>query len=101
MIRLKVREVAQQRGITTITELATRCGLAYDTAADFWHGRMKRVDLVVLDRVCKALQCQVVDVFEQTDDRRAARIAGGQPYTIRAALGEAPGGVVASSGLPS
>lgn len=87
MIRLRVREVAQSRGITTITELATQAGLAYDTAADFWHARMKRIDLVVLDRVCRTLRCRVEEILEQTEDRRAARIAGSQPYTTRAALG--------------
>lgn len=101
MIKLKVREVAESRGISTITELAARCGLAYDTASDFWHGRMKRVDLAVLDRVCKALQCRIEDVFEQTDDWRAARIAGRQPITIRAALCEATGSGGTVPALPS
>ena len=98
MIRLRVQEVAQRQGITTITELAAQANLAYDTAADFWHGRMKRVDLAVLDRLCKALHCRVEDVFEQTNDRRAARIAGSQPHTIRAAWAE---GVVGVGALPT
>ena len=101
MIKLKVREVAESRGITTITELAARCALAYDTASDFWHGRMKRVDLTVLDRVCKALQCRIEDVFEQNDDWHAARIAGRQTITIRAALSEVTGPVGAAPALPS
>ena len=75
MIRLRVREVAQSRGITTITDLANEAGLAYDTAADFWHARMKRVDLAVLDRVCKKLKCRVEEVLEQTDDRLARHTA--------------------------
>lgn len=101
MIRLRVQEVAQRQGITTITELAAQANLAYDTAADFWHGRMKRVDLVVLDRLCKALHCRVEDVFEQIDDWRTARIAGSQPHTIRAAWSEGVGKVSALSTPPS
>ena len=71
MIRLKVREVAQQRGITTIKEFAARAGLAYDTAADLWHSRMKRLDLATLERVCRTLHCRPDEVIELTEDRMA------------------------------
>lgn len=75
MIRVRVQEVARSRGITTIKELGNRAGLAYDTASDFWHGSIKRVDLVVLDRICKALQCRIEDVLEQVADRPALHLA--------------------------
>ena len=55
MIQLRVQELARARGITTITELAQRADLAYDTARDLWHGRMQRIDRDVLGRVCRAL----------------------------------------------
>ncbi|MCU0492380.1 MAG: helix-turn-helix transcriptional regulator [Chloroflexaceae bacterium] len=64
MITLRVQAVAQSRGITTIKDFAEKAQLAYDTAADLWHGRMKRIDLVVFYRVCKALQCAPSDLLD-------------------------------------
>lgn len=43
-----VREVAIERGLTTITALAEQAGLDYDTTRDLWHGRMQRIDRDVL-----------------------------------------------------
>ena len=63
MVQLRVKELATQRGITTITELAERADLAYDTARDLWHGRMQRIDRDVLGRVCKALGVTPGDVL--------------------------------------
>ncbi|MFV9505399.1 MAG: helix-turn-helix domain-containing protein [Oscillochloridaceae bacterium umkhey_bin13] len=63
MIELRIQEVAKERGILTIKGLADRAALAYDTAADLWHGRMKRLDLEVLNRVCMALDCVPSDLL--------------------------------------
>lgn len=68
MIELRVQEVARARGILTIKGLAERAALAYDTAADLWHGRMKRMDLEVLNRVCMALDCGPSDLLSFTRD---------------------------------
>jgi putative transcriptional regulator len=68
MIELRVQEVAREKGVLTIKELAARAKLAYDTAADLWHGRMKRVDLEVLNRVCHALDCTPSDLLAYTRD---------------------------------
>ena len=63
MVNLRVRELAEERGITTITELAERAHLAYDTARDLWHGRMQRIDRDVLGRVCLALGVKPGDIL--------------------------------------
>jgi putative transcriptional regulator len=60
--------VARARGILTIKGLADEARLAYDTAADLWHGRMKRIDLEVLNRVCMALDCTPSDLLSFTRD---------------------------------
>ncbi len=67
MVNLRVRELANEKGITTIKELAARAGLAYDTAADLWHGRMQRIDRDVLARVCKALGVRPGDLLVLDD----------------------------------
>jgi DNA-binding Xre family transcriptional regulator len=63
MISLRVQELARERGITTITELAEKANLAYDTARDLWHGRMQRIDRDVLGRVCLALRVEPGDIL--------------------------------------
>ena len=67
VVQLRVRELANERGITTITALAERAGLAYDTARDLWHGRMQRIDRDVLGRVCKALGVRPGDLLVLED----------------------------------
>jgi DNA-binding Xre family transcriptional regulator len=68
MIELRVQEVARARGVDTIKALSERAKLAYDTASDLWHGRMKRVDLEVFNRVCHALDCTPSDLLHFTRD---------------------------------
>src|SRR5690349_14237960 len=63
MIILRVKQVARERGIEYIKDLAERAGLAYDTAADLWHGRMQRIDRDVLSRVCAALNATPCDLL--------------------------------------
>jgi DNA-binding Xre family transcriptional regulator len=63
VVYLRVQELARERGITTITDLAERANLAYDTARDLWHGRMQRIDRDVLGRVCLALDVKPGDIL--------------------------------------
>lgn len=63
MVNLRVQELARERGITTITDLAEKANLAYDTARDLWHGRMQRIDREVLGRVCIALAVTPGDIL--------------------------------------
>lgn len=63
MIRWKVRQLAEARG-WNIGQLAEEAEIAYSSALDFWHGRARRVDLAVLNRLCNALECRPGDVFE-------------------------------------
>jgi DNA-binding Xre family transcriptional regulator len=63
-VGLRIKEVAQARGITTIKALAEAADLAYDTAADYWHGRMQRIDRDVLARICKALDTTPGELLE-------------------------------------
>jgi len=84
-IKWRVREVALQKGLTSM-QLAELAGINKNTATALWHGRPTRVDIPTLERLCKALECRIEDILEQTEEWRAAHIAGGQPNTMRAAL---------------
>jgi putative transcriptional regulator len=68
----RVRELAEQQEITTITQLAAAVGVAYDTAADLWHARARRIDLGTLERVCIALNCTPGDLLVLSNERIAS-----------------------------
>ena len=71
MIINRTAAVARGRGITTITELAMRTGLAYNTAHALFTGRSTRIDHETLDRLCAALGVQPGDLFVYEPQRTA------------------------------
>jgi DNA-binding Xre family transcriptional regulator len=73
-------------------QLAEQAGINKNTATALWHGRPTRVDLPTLERLCKALECRLEDILEQSEEERlAARVAGRQTNTTRAAEVEPTG----------
>ena len=52
MVQVWVRELANERGSTTIPE---RAELTDTPARALWHGRLQRIDRDVLGRVCTVL----------------------------------------------
>ena len=63
MIVNRVGEIARWRGITKITDLAERAGLAYNTAHALYTGRTTRIDYDTLDRLCATLDVQPGDLL--------------------------------------
>lgn len=63
MIINRIGEVARRRGITKVTELAERTGLAYQTAHALFTGRTTRIDYETLDRLCATLEAQPGDLL--------------------------------------
>jgi putative transcriptional regulator len=63
MIVNRTAAIARGRGILTITALAARTGLAYNTAHALYTGRTTRIDHDTLDRLCAALDAQPGDLF--------------------------------------
>ena len=81
MIRLRVKEVAEQQGIPDATELARRTGVAYATAYRLWKGDIggtergeRSIGIVTLYRVAKALRVRTSELYAE-DDRRALATA--------------------------
>jgi transcriptional regulator with XRE-family HTH domain len=75
MLRLKVKEVAEQGGIPDAAELSRRTGISYDTAYRLWRGEVggtsrgeRSIGVMTLYRVAKALGVKVADLIEE--DRR-------------------------------
>lgn len=71
MLKLKVREIAEQQGITDPVGLASRVGVAYATAYRLWQGQLgsddRGVGVLLLYRVARALKVPFFDLFEETE----------------------------------
>jgi putative transcriptional regulator len=74
MIVNRVGEIARKRGITKITELAERSGLAYNTAHALFTGRTTRIDYDTLNRLCETLNVQPGDLLVHVSDPSHANL---------------------------
>jgi DNA-binding Xre family transcriptional regulator len=63
MIELRVRELAEQRGITNPFSLSKESGVAYSNCYKLWNGQHKMISLDTIDRLCDALKCEPGDII--------------------------------------
>jgi DNA-binding Xre family transcriptional regulator len=71
MVLLKVRELAEKRGITNPLALSKRSGLAYANCWKIWHDQQTRIDLSTIDSLCNALECEPGDFIIRVKERKA------------------------------
>lgn len=71
MVRLRIRELAEQRGLN-ITELSRQARIGYSTAHALWHDKPENLNRTVLGKIAKVLKVQVRDLFAAEDDSDAA-----------------------------
>jgi putative transcriptional regulator len=64
-IAVTLREKRLEAGLTQ-TELAEKAGVRQATISELETGETRRVDLDVLDRLCKALKCQPGDLLKRS-----------------------------------
>lgn len=67
-IRLKVRELAEKRGIATPFALARETGLNYAICHRLWRGDGKQVALETIARLCDGLKVKPAQLLEYTPD---------------------------------
>ena len=56
MIEVKIREVAEARGITTAYQLQKALNVAPSVAARLWRGEISKIGLDTLDNLCRVLK---------------------------------------------
>lgn len=66
IVRISVRETAEQLGIKSPTQLSERTGLNYGTCYDLWEARVKRLDLKTLSRLCEKLEASPNELLGYT-----------------------------------
>ena len=71
MVLLKVRELAEKRGITNPLALSKRSGLAYANCWKIWNDQQTRIDLSTIDSLCNALECEPGDFIIRVKERKS------------------------------
>lgn len=70
MVRLTIDKYLDYCGITRY-ELAKRTEVKFQTIDRYYKNRVVRYDSYILDRICKALNCNLSDILEYVDDDEA------------------------------
>ena len=63
MIRLTIDQYLDQHGITRY-ELAKRTGIRFQIIDNYYQNKVVRYDSDLLDRICRALDCDISDLIE-------------------------------------
>jgi|GraSoi2013_100cm_1033763.scaffolds.fasta_scaffold99748_3 DNA-binding Xre family transcriptional regulator len=69
MHRLKIRQIAESRGISR-TRLSRLAEIQYDTVNAIWHNDTRDITLSTLIKIAKALHIDVSELYEVIDDPR-------------------------------
>ena len=71
MVELRVREVAERKGINNPLSLSKESGIAYANCHKIWNNQQKMISLDTLDRLCAALGCEPGDILVRVDGSNA------------------------------
>jgi len=69
MITIRLAQVLEQRG-QTVYWLWKQTGIRYATVWQMSKGEIARLNLDVLDRICKVLECQPGDLLVRVEERK-------------------------------
>ena len=67
MVRLRIKEYLDKNGITRY-ELAKRTGIRFHIVDNYYKNKVVRYDSDLLDRMRKALSCNLSDLIEYVSE---------------------------------
>src|SRR5258708_16722489 len=67
VIRLRIREVAEQKGVTR-TQLSRRAEVNYATVQAVWNDPYHDLSIKLLEKISVALSCNIADLYETLPD---------------------------------
>lgn len=70
MIRAKIREVAEARGIPNAYQLGEFIGVTPNVSARLWKDDFSQIGKVTLDKLCAAFKCDVGDLLVYEADSK-------------------------------
>jgi DNA-binding Xre family transcriptional regulator len=68
MVRLRVKELAKERGIS-LSRLSRISDVSYKTVQAMWRNPDQGFNTKTLERIAKALQVEMGDLFENVPDK--------------------------------
>ena len=68
MIRLRVKEVAEEKGMS-MRKLAATADIAYNTLRTIYRNPYRQVTTTTLERLARALEVPVVELIEEVDSQ--------------------------------
>jgi len=69
MIKVKIREIAENFNIKNAYQLQNFTGFYPSQAAGLWKGEWKQADLKTLNTLCNLFKCTPNDILEFTPDK--------------------------------
>lgn len=68
IVRLRIREVAESRGIENAAQLSRRADIAQTTAYALWNGVTVDPGIQTLGAIARALHVQIADLYEDSPE---------------------------------
>jgi len=62
-LKVRIREVAKSRGLTTAYQLQKLTGLAPSNAAKIYNNDIVQISVATLSKLCDVLDCEPSDLF--------------------------------------
>lgn len=73
MVILTIQQAAKKRGITSSYQLMKLLNVPPGTAARLWRSEMKMVSLETLERLCEALDCELIELLSRVPNKKVRR----------------------------
>jgi putative transcriptional regulator len=70
MIRIELKKLLDGRSLYWLSQ---QTGIRWATIAALEKGKLKRIDLEALNRICEALECQPGDLLVHVERRKAGK----------------------------
>jgi DNA-binding Xre family transcriptional regulator len=78
MIKLRIKEIAQSKGIENAFQLTNATGLNYAQCHHYFNGEVKQIGMDALNRICFALKVKPAALFEYIADEELPSPAKGK-----------------------
>ena len=72
MVRTKIRDLAEKRGLTTAYQLQKAANLSPSMAARLYRDEVDMIALRTVDSLCTALACKPGDLFDYVAEKQTA-----------------------------
>ena len=74
MLKVKIKEVAQSRGLKTAYQLQKVVDLVPSVASRLWKNDFKQISIETLDKLCTALDAEAGDFFVRANNKNESKI---------------------------